>query len=98
VSTDGGIEPVWAASGRELFFRTGPKMMAVPLAFEGTSVRIGRPQTVFESDYLEWSGAITTLPMTAGSSSWCGLPARTRAFSVRLNWTTELERLAPIKR
>ena len=32
VSTDGGTEPVWARSGRELFFRSGDRMMAAPIA------------------------------------------------------------------
>src|SRR5262249_43329171 len=29
VSTDGGIEPVWSRSGKELFFRLGRKMLGV---------------------------------------------------------------------
>ena len=98
VSTDGGVEPVWAGSGRELFFRAGPKMMAVPLAFEGASVRIGRPQTVFEGDYLEWSGA--NYDVTADGKQFVMVrtaTANTRTFSVRLNWMAELERLAPIQ-
>jgi serine/threonine-protein kinase len=98
VSTDGGAEPVWAGSGRELFFRAGPKLMTVPLAFDGSSVRIGRPQTVFEGDYLEWSGA--NYDVTSDGKQFIMVRtanANTRTFSVRLNWTTELERLAPIQ-
>ena len=98
VSTDGGTEPAWAASGRELFFRAGPKMMAVQLAVDGTSVRIGRPQTVFEGEYLEWSGA--NYDVTTDSKQFVMVRtanANTRTLSVRLNWTTELERLAPIQ-
>jgi serine/threonine-protein kinase len=98
VSTDGGVEPVWAGSGRELFFRAGPKMMAAPLAFDGSSVRIGRPQTVFEGDYLEWSGA--NYDVTSDGKQFVMVrtaTANTRTFSVRLNWTAELERLAPIQ-
>jgi eukaryotic-like serine/threonine-protein kinase len=98
VSTDGGIEPVWAASGRELFFRTGRKMMSVPLAFDGTSVRIGRPQTVFEGDYPEWSGA--NYDVTTDGKQFVIVrtaTASTRTLSARINWTTELARLAPIQ-
>jgi eukaryotic-like serine/threonine-protein kinase len=98
VSTDGGAEPVWAASGRELFFRTGPTMMAVQLALDGTSVRIGRPQTVFEGDYLEFSGA--NYDVTSDGKQFVMVRtanANTRTFPVRLNWTSELERLAPIQ-
>ena len=98
VSVDGGIEPVWAASGRELFFRNGSKMMAVPLSFDGASARIGRPQTIFEGDYQEWSNA--DYDVTADGKQFVMVRtanANTRTLSVRLNWTTELERLAPTR-
>jgi dipeptidyl aminopeptidase/acylaminoacyl peptidase len=98
VSTDGGVEPVWGASGRELFFRAGRKMVAVPLAFEGTSVHIGTPQTVFEGDYPEWAGA--NYDVSADGRQFIIVrtaSASTRVLSARLNWTTELARLAPIE-
>jgi Tol biopolymer transport system component len=98
VSTDGGVEPVWAASGRELFFRVGRRMMAVPLAFDGTSVRIGSPQTIFEGDYPEWSGA--NYDVSADGKQFIIVrtaSASARTLSARLNWTTELARLAPIQ-
>ena len=31
ISTDGGTEPVWNRNGRELFYRSGNKMMAVDI-------------------------------------------------------------------
>ena len=98
VSTDGGTEPVWATSGREVFFRAGSKMMAAQVAFAGTSVRIGRPQTIFEGDYLEWSGA--NYDVTSDGKQFIMVRtanANTRTLSVRLNWKTELDRLAPIQ-
>ena len=74
-------------------------MMAVPLAFDGTSVRIGRPQTVFEGDYLEWNGADYDVTLDGKQFIMVRTAnANTRTFSLRLNWTTELERLAPIQR
>ena len=98
VSIDGGTEPVWAASGRELFFRSGSKMMVVDLAFDGVSVRIGRPQTVFEGDYLNWSGA--NYDVTSDGKRFVMVRtanANTRTLSVRLHWTTEIERLVPTR-
>jgi dipeptidyl aminopeptidase/acylaminoacyl peptidase len=98
VSIDGGTEPVWAASGTELFFRAGPKMMVVDLAFNGTSVRIGRPQTVFEGDYLEWGTG--NYDVTSDGKQFVmvrAATANTRTLSVRLHWATELERLVPIR-
>ena len=34
VSTDGGTEPLWARNGREIFYRSGDKMMVVPVSTE----------------------------------------------------------------
>ncbi len=95
VSTNGGCQPVWAASGRELFYRAGSKMMVVDLAFTGMSARIGRPQTVFAGDYLE-SG--TNFDVTSDGKQSVMVRtanANTRSLSVRLHWEMELERLAP---
>jgi hypothetical protein len=74
------------------------RSQVVSLAFDASSVRIGRPQTVFEGDYLEWSGA--NYDVTSDGKQFVMVRtanANTCTFSVRLNWTTELERLAPIQ-
>jgi Tol biopolymer transport system component len=47
VSTGGGSYPVWNPNGRELFYRSGDKIMAVPLRTEGELV-LGRPVALFE--------------------------------------------------
>jgi eukaryotic-like serine/threonine-protein kinase len=44
ISTDGGTEPVWNRNGRELFYRSGNKMMAVDITTE-PGFRVGKPQT-----------------------------------------------------
>jgi len=36
LSLDGGTEPVWAASGRELFYRNGAKMMVAAITLRPT--------------------------------------------------------------
>ncbi len=48
VSTAGGFYPLWSPSGRELFYQHHPRMMAVGIAREGTSLRIGRPRALFQ--------------------------------------------------
>jgi hypothetical protein len=98
VSIDGGSEPRWAPSGRELFFRDGQKMMVASLAFDGAAVRIGRPQMLFEGDYLAWGSG--DYDVTADGKQFVmvrSASANTRALSVHLNWKSELERLAPIE-
>jgi dipeptidyl aminopeptidase/acylaminoacyl peptidase len=50
ISTDGGLEPVWARNGRELFYRQGNKLMAV--AFRDGSIESpSAPYPVFEGRY-----------------------------------------------
>jgi serine/threonine-protein kinase len=99
VSIDGGDEPVWATSGRELFFRSGPKMMSVDIALAGTSARIGRPRTIFEGDYLEWSGGNYDVSTDGKHFIMVrSANASTRSLSVRVNWKSELQQLAPHQR
>jgi Tol biopolymer transport system component len=47
VSTGGGLDPHWNRNGRELFFRSGDKMMIVDVE-TGASFRTGTPRMLFE--------------------------------------------------
>ena len=46
VSHDGGIEPRWSHDGRELFFKSGSRFMAVPVASAAT-LTLGTPRELF---------------------------------------------------
>ncbi|HVL69572.1 MAG TPA: protein kinase [Vicinamibacterales bacterium] len=50
VSTDGGIEAFWRADGRELFYRAGTRVMAVPLQAGGAFVP-GTPIQLFQARF-----------------------------------------------
>jgi hypothetical protein len=50
ISNDGGLQPVWARSGREIFYRNGDKMMAVPVDTE-SAFQAGRPIQLFERKF-----------------------------------------------
>jgi eukaryotic-like serine/threonine-protein kinase len=50
ISTEGGTEPAWNRNGRELFFRSGDKMMAVDVATQGT-FSAGKPKMLFQGLY-----------------------------------------------
>ncbi len=50
VSTDGGSEPVWAKNGKELFYRSGKKLMSVPVQL-GADFVPGPPKVLFEGDF-----------------------------------------------
>jgi hypothetical protein len=46
VSRDGGTEPRWAHSGRELFYRSGSQLMAVEV-MPGPTFTSGAPRPLF---------------------------------------------------
>ena len=50
ISTEGGTEPVWARSGRELFYRNGDKMMAAVVDTKPTFAA-AKPKLLFEGHY-----------------------------------------------
>ena len=48
ISTQGGEWPEWRRDGRELFYRQGTKMMAVPMRLSETTVEAGKPEPLFD--------------------------------------------------
>jgi Tol biopolymer transport system component len=50
ISTEGGTEPVWNRNGRELFYRSGDKMMAAEINTRG-SFSAGKPKVLFAGQY-----------------------------------------------
>jgi Tol biopolymer transport system component len=50
ISNQGGILPVWRRDGRELFYRSGNKVMAVQMQL-GPELVIGKPRMLFEGDF-----------------------------------------------
>ena len=51
VSLDGGTEPLWAANGRELFYRNGTKMMVAAISLHPTFAA-GARRELFEGSYV----------------------------------------------
>ncbi|OVE78773.1 hypothetical protein BVY01_04520 [bacterium I07] len=52
VSTQGGVGPLWAPDGRELFYREGRRMMVVSME-TNPSLKLGKPELMFVSNYLK---------------------------------------------
>jgi serine/threonine-protein kinase len=55
LSTGGGTEPMWARNGRELFYRRGDQMLAVPIQTTPALV-VGRATVLFEQPYQRRAG------------------------------------------
>ncbi len=47
ISTDGGGQGMWAPNGRELFYKSGNRMMAVDVEL-GATFKAGTPRVLFE--------------------------------------------------
>ena len=98
VSSDGGSEPVWAASGRELFYRSWTRMMVVEVA-PGEDFTASRPQVLFEGSFAVdtvGNDAVNYAVTEDGESFVMIEEERTSSgWNVVLNWTEELERLVP---
>jgi Tol biopolymer transport system component len=95
---EGGGEPVWSPDGSELFYRSGDKMMLVPIQTE-PRINVGSPEVLFEGSYRR-SGA------PAGFQYYDVFPDGQRflmlkpnqestGVNVALNWFEELKRLVP---
>ena len=99
ISSNGGVDPVWARSGRELFFRTGNKMMAVPVQTSGRFTA-GKPSELFEAviyETLEVGGIpMGSYDVTADGQRFLmvkAAPARPATqISVVVNWFEDLKR------
>ena len=57
VSSDGGTEPRWSGSGRELFFRSEDDMMAVTVAAKESALQISAPVKLFEGRFATVGGS-----------------------------------------
>jgi eukaryotic-like serine/threonine-protein kinase len=51
ISATGGHSPVWSPEDRELFYMNGAKLLAVPVAAEGSSFAAGAPVELFEGPF-----------------------------------------------
>jgi serine/threonine-protein kinase len=99
VSPNGGVEPVWARSGRELYYLEGRKMMAVAL---DTRTRFDFKPATF---LFETTAAITGQPpsydVAADGRFLMIKPAARRAdvepMIVIVNWLEELKRRTSIQ-
>jgi len=95
ISTNGGLEPVWARSGKELFYRAGDQMMVVPVQIEPT-FKAEKPRLLFEGSYRYNFTAVTSnYDITADGQQFVMVQEETSPINVVLNWAEELKRLVP---
>jgi Tol biopolymer transport system component len=99
ISVDGGTEPVWGRNGRELFYRSGNKMMAVETTTK-PSFSAGKPRMLFEGRFLAnvFPAMNPAYDVSADGQRFLmvkrGEEVPTQ-INVVLNWFGELKRLVP---
>ena len=100
ISAEGGMEPVWNPNGRELFYRSGEKMMAVDVATQ-PSFSAGKPHLLFEGPYLPTRLTFPNYDVSRDGQSFLMLKpveqseAAPTQINVVLNWFEELKQKVP---
>jgi eukaryotic-like serine/threonine-protein kinase len=103
VSVNGGTSSAWSADGRELFYREGSRMMAVPISTETDFRLLGPPRELFSGDYIDGQVPSRGFEVTSdGRFLMKTQPPATESAPVTsinlvLNWFEELKRLVPAK-
>jgi serine/threonine-protein kinase len=101
ISTEGGTEPVWNPSGRELFYRSGDKMMAADIATQ-PSFAAGKPRMLFAGQYVPTPVTYPNYDVSPDGQRFLMLKPAEQAqaaptqINVVLNWFEELKRRVPV--
>jgi Tol biopolymer transport system component len=100
ISKEGGTQPVWNRNGRELFYRSGDKMMAVNVATQ-LGFSAGTPRMLCEGVYDSELGPITDYDVSPDGQRFLMVKPAERELAgptqinVVLNWFEELKRRVP---
>jgi serine/threonine-protein kinase len=102
ISTEGGTAPLWAPSGRELFYLDDSNtLMAVPVQTSGPQFTVGKPARVFDTKY---AGNFYSYDVTPDGrrflmmkDSPAGGRDQPRSMVVVLNWFEEVGRRVPAR-
>jgi Tol biopolymer transport system component len=101
ISTEGGTEPVWNPNGRELFYRSGNKMMAVDITTQ-SGFAAGNPRTLFEGRYEPAPITNPNYDVSPDGQRFLMVKPVEREqavptqINVVLNWFEELKRRVPV--
>jgi Tol biopolymer transport system component/predicted Ser/Thr protein kinase len=100
ISTEGGTEPVWNPNGRELFYRSGDKMMAVDIATQ-PAFAAGKPRVLFQGQYSLSPATMPNYDVSPDGQRFLMIKPTEQVetgpsqINVVLNWFEELKRRVP---
>jgi serine/threonine-protein kinase len=98
ISIEGGVEPVWSRDGRQLFYRSGDKMMVAPIETE-SGFAPGTPEMLFEKRYdLEPTAATAEYDISPDGQRFLMVKEESTAHQINivLNWFEELKARVPV--
>ncbi len=101
VSVDGGIVPLWAPDGKELYYVHGDEMMAVSIDAAETKITAGAPRKLFEfPPGRRAERDLRTFDITPDGKRFVVLRSANpglgrRQINVILNWSEELKAKVP---
>ena len=94
ISIGGGRGPVWSRDGREVFYRNGDRMMAVPVQIS-PAFTIGKPRMLFEGNWTANSITNADYDVSADGQRFLMVEAEKSAVAAELrvvvNWFEELQ-------
>jgi hypothetical protein len=96
VSAEGGTQPRWNPAGKELFYRSGNKMMVVDVS-TASDLALSRPRVLFEQRYVFSGQTVPNYDVSPDGQRFL-MVKDDSAFgriNLVLNWFEELKRLVP---
>jgi eukaryotic-like serine/threonine-protein kinase len=97
LTSDGGTEAVWSRDGREIFYRSSGRMMAIPVTASGTLVA-GQPRPLFDDRFAQGSpgeAAYDVGPDGRFLMLESDVATPPRELRVVLNWLDDVKRRVP---
>ena len=97
ISQGGGGKPLWRGDGRELFYRRGRQVLAVPVRTE-PSFSVGESKVLFEGHYDLSASADQHYDVSPDGQRFAMMSVgqiSPTPIRVVLNWAVELERIFP---
>jgi eukaryotic-like serine/threonine-protein kinase len=95
ISANGGVQPRWSRNSREIYYRSGRHIVAVPMDASGPEPTFGTPTPLFADEYDFGRGISLANYDVAADGRFIMLRRDANSGTVRavVNWTEELEQI-----
>jgi Tol biopolymer transport system component len=95
ISVNGGGDPLWSRDGRELFYTSGDRLMAVSVT-SGVTLAVGAPRVLYAGRYRSSLNSLTAFSVSSDGRRFLRVqqvqPDRpVTRIEIVLNWVTQLQ-------